>query len=65
VPTLVLSGRLDRLIDPVASRASFADVPGATSVELEDAGHSLHWDQPEAFVAAVGAFLGPFATADR
>jgi pimeloyl-ACP methyl ester carboxylesterase len=63
--TLVLSGRLDRLIDPAASRASFADIPGLTSLELEDAAHSLHWDQPEAFVAAVAAFLGQRAHIDR
>jgi pimeloyl-ACP methyl ester carboxylesterase len=55
--TLVLSGRLDRLIDPAASRASYADIPGMTSIEIDDAAHSLHWDQPEAFVAAITRFL--------
>ena len=56
--TLILSGKLDRLIDPAASRASYADVPGVKSLDLNDAAHSLHWDQPEAFVAAVCQFLG-------
>jgi pimeloyl-ACP methyl ester carboxylesterase len=55
--TLVLCGRCDRLIAPAASRDSFADVPGVASLELEDAAHSLHWDQPAAFVAAIDRFL--------
>jgi pimeloyl-ACP methyl ester carboxylesterase len=56
-PTLVLCGRLDRLIDPSSSRASYADIPGVRALDIDDAAHSLHWDQPAAFVAAVDGFL--------
>ena len=56
-PTLVLCGALDLLLVPAASRASFADLNGVHCSELADAAHSLHWDQPAAFVAAVTEFL--------
>jgi len=32
-------------------------IPGATKVIIEDAGHAANLDQPEAFNAAVTAFL--------
>jgi pimeloyl-ACP methyl ester carboxylesterase len=56
-PALLLSGRLDRLIDEAASRESFRAVRGLRTEILEDAAHSLHWDQPAAFVDAVRRFL--------
>jgi aminoacrylate hydrolase len=56
-PTLILCGALDLLIAPAASRASFADLTGVRWCELADAAHSLHWDQPAAFAAAVTEFL--------
>lgn len=56
-PTLVLCGADDLMIAPAASVASFRDVPQLAAVTLADAAHSLHWDQPEAFVRAVCAFL--------
>lgn len=64
-PTLVLCGAQDLLIAPAASRASFADVSGARWCELADAGHSLHWDQPAAFSAAVIEFLAAGSAAFR
>jgi len=33
-------------------------IPGATPVVIADAGHAANIDQPEAFNAAVEAFLG-------
>lgn len=56
-PTLLLSGRLDRLIEPAASFESFRTIPGLRTRILEDAAHSLHWDQAAAFVDAVQGFL--------
>ncbi len=63
--TLILCGSLDQLIDPAVSRASYAQVPGALSLNLEDAAHSLHWDQPAAFTEAVLAFLAAGGEAAR
>ncbi len=56
-PSLVLVGALDlddfqRAAGGLASR-----IPGATQVVLEDAGHMSNMEQPEAFNAALLAFL--------
>lgn len=64
-PTLVLCGALDLLVSKASSRASFADIPDLEWQELGDAAHSLHWDQPAAFAAAVSAFLTASRAASR
>ena len=56
-PALVLCGDADILIPPEASRASFASLAHARFETIAGAGHALHWDRPEAFVAAVTRFL--------
>jgi len=67
VPTLVVYGRYDGLIPnpylhPGTPRAVFergaAAIPGARLVEIDDAGHLLQIEQPEAFVDAVVGFVG-------
>lgn len=56
VPTLVLSGAEDQ---PFLASTDYmaAKIPGAEKVILKGAGHAANIDQPEAFNAAVRAFL--------
>ncbi len=57
-PTLVLVGRHD-WISPVEQAEEIArGVPGARLVVFERSGHSPHIEEPDAFVAALGSFLG-------
>jgi triacylglycerol lipase len=57
VPTLVIWGAEDKLF-PVALAPYLTGLtPGATSVIIEKAGHFPQVDNPEAFIAAVKAFL--------
>lgn len=55
--TLLLSGEHDLMVSPGEIERSFADLPDKELQTLADAAHSLHWDQPAAFSAAVRAFL--------
>ncbi|MEZ5811161.1 MAG: alpha/beta fold hydrolase [Rhizobiaceae bacterium] len=55
--TLLLLADLDVMVTPATSRASFAGMAKLTETVIADAGHSLHWDQPEAFATAVIGFL--------
>jgi pimeloyl-ACP methyl ester carboxylesterase len=56
--TLVLWGESDKLIPPVYAQQWAKLIPRATVVTLEDAGHMLPYDQPEACVSALTAFFG-------
>jgi pimeloyl-ACP methyl ester carboxylesterase len=56
VPTLVLVGENDQQFRPSADYMA-AKIPGAEKVILDRAGHAANIDQPEAFNAAVRAFL--------
>jgi len=55
-PTLLLSGRYDeatpRIVEQIHSR-----IPGAQWQLFEESSHSPHLEEPEAFLAAVEAFL--------
>lgn len=55
--TLVLWGAADRLIDPAYAAQWKALIPGARVQMIEGAGHMLPWEQPDAFVDALVAFL--------
>lgn len=57
VPTLVLWGESDRVVTPEYGRAYAAAIPGARFQVLPAAGHYPHLEAPEAFAAAVAAFL--------
>lgn len=57
VPTLVVNGSKDPLIPPADARVLVEGLPQAQHVVL-DAGHFPLIEAPEAFVAAVTAFLG-------
>ncbi|MEL6233998.1 MAG: alpha/beta hydrolase [Pseudomonadota bacterium] len=60
-PLLVIGGEEDRLVPPHSLRAAFSDgkwrnAPAVTI--LRGAGHSLHWDAPDAVLACILEFLG-------
>jgi 2-succinyl-6-hydroxy-2,4-cyclohexadiene-1-carboxylate synthase len=55
-PTLVITGSLDTIGRPRAELVA-AGIPGARLAIVEDAGHTPHDEQPEAFARLVQAFL--------
>lgn len=55
--TLTLSGALDLLSSPEDAAASLGVIANSRQTILDGAAHSLHWDQPDAFVAVVSDFL--------
>ena len=58
VPTLVLCGALDQETPPALNRLIADRVPGARYVELPGCGHCPPLEQPQAFLAAIGDFVG-------
>ena len=58
-PLLVLASSSSAEL--AAQRAIAAGVPGARIVVVEDAGHALFLDQPDAFAHALAAFLAGLA----
>lgn len=56
VPVLLIAGALDEKYCDLARRMAAA-LPCARNVIVPDAGHAVHLEQPEAFDAAVRAFL--------
>lgn len=61
VPTLVLVGSEDRMFVPHAERLAGA-IPGAHLAVIEGGGHSPQFEEPEAWFAALTAFLATVAT---
>ncbi len=57
-PTLIVWGAQDRLIPPVYGQRWAELIPGARLTLLEGAGHMAPYEEPEAFVSALSAFLG-------
>ena len=57
VPTLVIAGSKDVLFTPEVLREVADTIPGAELVELDGAGHSTYFEQPERFNATVAEFL--------
>jgi pimeloyl-ACP methyl ester carboxylesterase len=57
MPTLVITGADDFITGPRAA-ADFDAVPGAERVILDDAGHMIFVEAPDAFRSAVLSFLG-------
>jgi pimeloyl-ACP methyl ester carboxylesterase len=58
IPTLLIWGASDGLVPPDYGRKYAALIPGAKFVEIPEAGHSPHGEQPEKFVQAVTQFVG-------
>jgi pimeloyl-ACP methyl ester carboxylesterase len=57
VPTLVVTGDADLWSPPSVQRLFLRHLPRAEGVVIPECGHSAHWEQPEAFNAALVAFL--------
>jgi pimeloyl-ACP methyl ester carboxylesterase len=58
VPTLIVTGDDDRIV-PTASTVALAErIPGATLRVLPSCGHVPQEECPDAFLAAVQAFIG-------
>jgi 3-oxoadipate enol-lactonase len=57
LPTLVLTGAADTMIDPAASRAMAEAIPGAELVVVEGAGHLPQIERPVEVNRALEAFL--------
>jgi pimeloyl-ACP methyl ester carboxylesterase len=57
VPVLLIGGDADLAVAPPMLRAMKAHLPNAELVMVQEAGHSVYWEQPEAFNRTVLAFL--------
>jgi len=57
VPTLVIWGMKDKALLPVQLEGLDALVPDLRIERIEDAGHFVPWERPEAVAAALGPFL--------
>lgn len=57
VPTLVVDGDDDMIAGPVCAAAIAAELQDVRRVTIADSGHFLYIEQPEAFRAALTAFL--------
>jgi pimeloyl-ACP methyl ester carboxylesterase len=58
VPTLLITGDADLMMPPSRMRGVRPHMPHAELAIVAEAGHSLHWEQPEAFNRAVLDFIG-------
>ncbi len=59
-PTLVIVGEQDALIPPAVTQDYASRIPGAQFAVIPQAGHLSNLEQPEAFLQAIGRFLGSF-----
>jgi pimeloyl-ACP methyl ester carboxylesterase len=57
VPTLILQGDEDRLVNPANAEVLAKAIPGAELVILEGASHIFFSDQPAASADAIASFL--------
>lgn len=55
-PVLAMIGDQDLLVPPETLDGAFGAIADLDTVLIADAGHSLHWENPAAFVGAVEAF---------
>jgi len=62
IPTLVLHGEQDVIIEPASGRRFAAAIPGAQLILYPDAGHLPQLDVPDKSAADVAAFLKAHAT---
>ncbi len=57
-PVLILQGRHDMGFPVGVARRLHAEVPGSVLVEVPDAAHMAHFDNPSAWIEAIRTFLG-------
>lgn len=62
VPTLIMAGRYDVVCGPRWAQELRTLIPKSRLVVLEDSGHLGHLEEPEAFAAAVRAFVQSTST---
>lgn len=62
VPTLVLTGDADRLVDPSNSDILAREIPGAKLVKVPGGSHGFNFETPEIFNSAVTEFLATVPT---
>ena len=55
-PALIVQGERDEMIPPEERNVLLGILPSARLIVYEGAGHALHWEQPERFVADVVEF---------
>ena len=55
-PTLLLWGAQDRILTPAYREGWSKALPQAKAATIANSGHFPHWEQPEAFAAAVAEF---------
>ena len=55
---LIVSGAHDRTTPAASAHALAEAIPGAEEVVLAESAHMLPYEEPEAFLSAVRAFLG-------
>jgi len=58
IPTLLVRGAEDRIIDPANPAAYLARIPRSRMSIVEGAGHYPHLDRPQAFASAIHSFAG-------
>lgn len=58
-PTLIVRGDESDVLSPSIAKRMLETLPDGRLVEIADAGHTVHGDQPEAFLKAVRPFLEP------
>jgi non-heme chloroperoxidase len=61
VPTLVVWGRHDTFCSAADQQALIERIRGARLVEYADAGHAMHWEEPERFARDLIHFIHPIA----
>jgi len=59
---MALTGENDKLFTPADMQRSYAAHPEVNLTVIEDAAHSVHWENPVAFVNAVNAFLSQLSS---
>jgi pimeloyl-ACP methyl ester carboxylesterase len=56
-PSLLLWGAEDGIVTPSYGEGWRQEIPGARIEIIPEAGHFPHWEQPEAFVRQLSAFV--------
>jgi pimeloyl-ACP methyl ester carboxylesterase len=65
LPILLIGGDADLYLPPALLWEIGARLPNARTVLIRDAAHSVYWEQPQAFNAAVLSFLSDHTDAQR
>jgi pimeloyl-ACP methyl ester carboxylesterase len=56
-PTLIVTGTEDNVVDPYNSDVLAERIPGAEVQRIDNAGHLVFWERPDAFVRIISEFL--------